>query len=108
MTVTEVVASVLMLSGVVFALLAGIGLVRFEGVYARMHAATKPATLGLALVFIGAAFAIGEWSATAKLLLAVGFEFLTAPIGAHLIGRAAHRADADESMHGALDELREP
>ena len=105
MSVTEVIGSVLMLSGVAFALLAGVGLVRFEGVYARMHAATKPATLGLALVFIGAAFAIGEWSATAKLLLAVGFEFLTAPIGAHLVGRAAHGADADASMHGSLDEL---
>ena len=108
MDLAEIVAAALMLSGVAFALLAGIGLVRFDGVYARMHAATKPATLGLALVFVGAAVALGDWSSSAKLLLAVGFEFLTAPIGAHLIGRAVHTADADTTMHGALDELGRP
>lgn len=107
MTAAEVAASALLLAGTALALLAAVGLVRFEGVYARMHAATKPATLGLALVVGGAAIAIGEWPAAVKLLLALALELVTAPVGAHLLGRAVHRAGADPSMVGQLDELRD-
>lgn len=97
---TEVVASVLLLAGVLLAVVAGVGLVRFPDVFSRMHAATKPATLGMLLVVLGAVLVMDDASNSAKLLLVAGFQFLTAPVAAHMIGRAAYSAGA-----GALDEL---
>ena len=95
-----VVSSVLLLSGVLLALVAAVGLVRLPDVLSRMHAATKPATLGLLLVCVGAALRMEDAQDAVKLLLVAAFQFLTAPVAAHVIGRAAYGSGA-----GALDEL---
>ena len=94
--VVEVIVSVLLLSGAALTLLGAIGLHRFPDVFARMHAATKPATLGLALVLTGV-LAAGDLptGARAKLVIAIVFQFLTAPVGSHMIGRAAYRAGSE-------------
>ncbi len=101
----DVVAGVLMSIGAVLALIAGIGLQRFPDVFARMHAATKPATLGLALVLTGAALRMPDGGAVAKLLLVIALQFATAPVGGHLVGRAAYRAGTELSDDTAVDEL---
>lgn len=87
----EIVASILIVAGATLALLAAIGLQRFDDVFARMHSATKPATLGLILTLAGTAFTLPIPGAVAKLLLVVLLQFITAPIAAHLVGRAAFR-----------------
>lgn len=101
----DVLAGVLMAVGALLALLAGIGLQRFPDVFARMHAATKPATLGLALVLTGAALRIPDAGAVVKLLLVIVLQFVTAPIGSHLMGRAAYRSGTELSQATAVDEL---
>ncbi|MDP9434582.1 MAG: monovalent cation/H(+) antiporter subunit G [Actinomycetota bacterium] len=99
-TVREVLAAVLLLSGVALTVVAGVGLVRFPDVFSRMHAATKPATLGLLLVVLGACLVLDDPGDRAKLLLVAAFQFVTAPVAAHMVGRAAYRARV-----GAVDEL---
>lgn len=103
--VADTAVEVLVLVGSMFVLLAGVGILRFPDVYARMHAATKASTLGLALVGIAAAVALddGRWQA----LLAVVFIFITAPSAAHLVGRAAYRAEGIEIDLAARDDLAE-
>jgi multicomponent Na+:H+ antiporter subunit G len=49
----DVLSAALLLTGTALAVLAGLGLVRFPDVFSRMHAATKPATLGLLCVTLG-------------------------------------------------------
>ena len=98
--VVTVVGAALLLAGVFLAVVAGIGLLRFPDVFSRMHAATKPSTLGLLLVVVGASLLMDDRSDRAKLLLVAAFQFLTAPVAAHMIGRAGYRAGT-----GALDEL---
>jgi multicomponent Na+:H+ antiporter subunit G len=89
--VGEVVAEGFAVVGAVFVLLAGIGVLRFPDVYARMHAATKATTLGIAFVGLAAALTLaGERS---KTLLAVAFIFITGPSAAHFVGRAAQRSE---------------
>ena len=100
MSVLDVVSAVLLLMGVLLAVLAAIGLLRFPDVFSRMHAATKPATLGLLLITVGAALRMEQGDDAVKLLLVAAFQFLTAPVAAHMIGRAAYRSGT-----GALDEL---
>ena len=107
----EIVASVLILLGAFLALLAGIGLVRLPDVFARMHAATKPATLGLVLICVGAAVTDAGLADVAKLTLVVVLQFLTAPVGAHMVGRAAYHAGGlldRETVLDELDEVRRP
>jgi multicomponent Na+:H+ antiporter subunit G len=96
----DLLSSVLLLTGVALAVLAGLGLVRFPDVFSRMHAATKPATLGVLLITIGAAIRQDDGSDATKLLLVAAFQLLTAPVAAHMIGRAAYRSGT-----GALDDL---
>lgn len=105
MSVIDVVVAVLLLGGAVLALLAGIGLLRFPDVFARMHAATKPAALGLLAVLLGTAIALQDTTATTKLLLVAVFQFGTIPVGAHMIGRAAYRSGTEVHPDTVVDEL---
>ena len=100
MSALDVLSAALLLSGVLLAVAAAIGLLRFPDVFSRMHAATKPATLGLLLITVGAALRMHDSADAVKLLLVAAFQFLTAPVAAHMIGRAAYRSGT-----GALDEL---
>jgi multicomponent Na+:H+ antiporter subunit G len=101
----ELLASILIVLGGTLALIAALGLQRFGDVFARMHAATKPATLGLALILIGATLVMPGPGPVAKLLLVFAFQFLTAPVGAHLIGRATFRAGTELDPTTRFDEL---
>ena len=105
MTALEVVAAVFILVGVGFTLLGALGLQQFPDVFARMHAVTKPVTLGLGLLLVGAAVHMPDPSDTTKLLLAAVVQFLTAPVSAHMVGRAAYRAGTELSPETSVDEL---
>ena len=94
---------VLALLGALLVLLAGVGVVRFPDLYARMHAATKASTLGIGLIGLAAAGGIG--GGHAKALVAVAFIYLTAPSAAHLIGRAAYAAEGIDVDLDGPDEL---
>lgn len=96
----DVVGWAMVLLGVALAVVAGIGLVRLPDVFTRMHAATKPSTLGLLLICCGAALVVDDGSARVELLLVAAFQFVTAPVAAHVVGRAAYGAGV-----GRLDQL---
>jgi multicomponent Na+:H+ antiporter subunit G len=103
--IVDVIVSVLILAGVALALLAALGLQQFPDVFGRMHAATKPATLGLLLIATGAAVHLGEPPAIAKLALVVILQFVTAPVAAHMVGRAAYHTGTVLSEETIVDEL---
>lgn len=103
--IVDILVSVLLLAGVGLALIAALGLQQFPDVFARMHAATKPATFGLLLIALGAAIHLADPSAVAKLGLVVLLQFVTAPVAAHLVGRAAYRSGTELSPETAVDEL---
>jgi multicomponent Na+:H+ antiporter subunit G len=104
----EAVGDVLLVVGAGWAVLAAVGVLRFDDVFSRMHAATKAPTLGLFLVLGGAALHLDGGDAL-KLLLVGLLVFLTAPVGAHLIGRAVHRSPGDVRIRiDTVDELGPP
>ncbi len=80
--------SFLLLSGVFFALVAALGLIRMPDLYCRMHAATKAGAFGIGLMLLALSLGSGEARIWIQSGLIVLFFFLTAPIGAHMIGRA--------------------
>ncbi len=106
-TVLDVVAAALILSGSSLALIAAVGLHRLGDLYARMHAATKPATLGIGLCLSGAALTVDHLSTVTKIVLAIVLQLPTNPVAAHLLGRSAHHAGAAKSPTTVLDELED-
>lgn len=85
---TEAVVAILALLAGAFSLIAAIGVLRFPDAMTRMHASSKVATLGGSLALLAAAVDIGDPGAVSRVVLAILFLLLTAPVGAHLLGRA--------------------
>lgn len=82
---------VLLVAGSVFILIGTLGLVKLSDVFARLHAPTKSSTLGVGCVLLasmGYHLLRGEGLQLRELLITV-FLFITAPISAHLIAKAA-------------------
>ena len=84
---------------------AGVGVLRFPDLLARMHAGTKPQVLGLALVLIGLALRLRSGGAVWALVLVAVFQMLTAPVAAHMVGRAGYRTGKVRSDLLVVDEL---
>jgi len=100
----DLIVSVLIILGGFFAAVAGLGLLRLPDVLMRMHASTKAGTLGVGLIVLGVAIHFGESLIVTKALLIVIFLLLTAPVGAHLIGRAAYRTGVPLSADTLRDD----
>lgn len=99
------VAYVLIALGAALLLLAAVGVVTLPDVFSRLHAGTKAASLGLAFVLAAAAILTPDTVARVKLAIAILFQFLTAPVAAHLIGRAAYRVGVPLFEGTRFDEL---
>lgn len=98
MAVIDVLVAVLLLLGAGLNLIAAIGLHRLPDVFCRMHAATKPASLGLLCVVAAAAVALGDLRSATKLALVAVLQFTTNPVGGHMVGRAAWKAGAQHVL----------
>lgn len=80
----------LLIIGAVFILLSGIGLIRMPDLYTRMSATTKASTLGVGCVVLGTVLYFGEIGLISRGIIIILFITLTAPVAAHMIGRAAY------------------
>jgi multicomponent Na+:H+ antiporter subunit G len=104
--ILDVVTSALFIAGTLLALIASVGINVMPDIYARLHAATKPATLSAALTLVGASLQVGDWEAVSKLMLALALQLTAAPIAAHVLSRASHDAGAELSADTIVDELQ--
>lgn len=100
---TDIIVAILALSGGAFVLIAAIGIVRLPDLLTRMHASTKAGTLGSLLVLAGLAVFIGSATVISKVVATVLFLLLTAPIAAHMIGRAHARTTRKRGPSMASD-----
>lgn len=106
-TSMHVVAAVLFLAGSFLAMVAGIGIARFPDLLSRMHAATKPQVLGLGMLMTALALEIRTGVVVWTLLLVVLFQLITAPVSAHMVGRAGYRTGRVRHDLLVVDELTE-
>lgn len=102
----DIIALVLVLAGAFLCLTAAVGLLRFRDVPTRLHAATKPQVLGLLLILIAIGLSLRTWEVVAFLTPIFLIQIATAPVAAHMEGRAAYRRGriAEETLY--VDELR--
>lgn len=87
-------------------LLAAVAIVRFPDLYARMQASTKASTLGVACLALAVAIHFGSLGVSARAGAIVVFVFLTAPVAAHVVGRAAHVVGVELWEGTLFDDLR--
>lgn len=86
----ELLVALSMLTGSVLMLLAAIGALRMPDLPMRMHATTKAGALGSGLIMIAVALHFSSSEVTARVMAIIGFIMLTAPVAAHVIGRAGY------------------
>lgn len=103
--VLDTIAAVCMITGALLSLAAGVALLRFPDLLSRMHAAAKPQVLGLLLVLIGCAIRIATVVDITTMVLIAFFQLATAPVAAHMVGRAAYRDGQTRTDLLITDEL---
>jgi multicomponent K+:H+ antiporter subunit G len=95
----EFVVSTLILIGAGFALVGSIGLARLPDFLTRLHGPTKATTLGVGAIVIASLVHTSTTSGSISLReLAISlFLFITAPVSAHLLGKAALKIERDKN-----------
>lgn len=93
----EALASFLIVTGSAFVLLGSIALIRLPDIFSRLHGPTKATTLGVGAIVVAAAVAhFAETGEVGLRELAVSlFLFITAPVSAHLLAKAARKETAE-------------
>jgi multicomponent Na+:H+ antiporter subunit G len=104
--INDAIVGALLVLGSVFMLLAAIGVVRMPDVYMRLSTATKAATLGVGCALLAVAVHFSTVSITSRAIAILVFIFITAPVGAHVMGRAAYMMGIALWEGTAVDELR--
>ncbi|WRS30664.1 monovalent cation/H(+) antiporter subunit G [Actinomycetaceae bacterium MB13-C1-2] len=105
--ILDLIGALFILAGSTFTLIAAIGLVRFNDLFSRTHAAAKPQMLGLMLMLVGLMFMERTWAWFAICTLVIAIQMVAAPVASHLLGRAAYMTGLAESESLVLDELKE-
>jgi len=104
--VREVLTGALLLIGAGLMLLSAVGILRLPDVFARMQAAAKPGTLGIACMFLAVMIHFGSVGVIVRSLAVIIFFLITAPVAAHMIGRAAFTLGVPMWEGTIINELR--
>ncbi len=98
----SILASALMATGGLIAVLAGVGILRFSTSLGRFHAAGKASPVAFLVAGAGSALALG-WTQAAFLAVAAVAMVLTLPVGVHLLFRAVYHSSRPLQL--VVDEL---
>jgi multicomponent K+:H+ antiporter subunit G len=87
----EGLVALLILTGAFFTLAGSIAMVRFPDFFLRLHGPTKATTLGVGALLLAVAlhFSWHEGHVRVQEVLIMLFLFMTAPVSAHLLAKAA-------------------
>jgi multicomponent K+:H+ antiporter subunit G len=103
----ELLVAFFVLVGASFTLIGSIGLARLPDFYSRLHGPTKATTLGVGGTLVGSAifFTARAGAPSFHEVLVTVFLFMTAPVSAHLMCKAAIHMHVP-NVSGAPDERR--
>ena len=103
----EILTAILVIAGGAFVFIAGLGIWRMPDLMIRMHASTKAGTLGVGLILLALAIDFAELGIVSRSVAAIVFLLFTAPVAAHMIGRAAYRSGVPLWERNVVDEYRD-
>lgn len=96
----EIIISILILVGAFFTLVGSIGLIKLPDFFMRLHGPTKATTLGVGSILVASTLYYLTFKGEISLheILITLFLFITAPVSAHLMAKAAlHERKKEES-----------
>ena len=102
----EFIKGTFIISGALLMLLASLGILRLPDLLTRMHATTKAAALGVILIMLAVAMHFAEVGVAARAIAIIIFILMTAPVAAHVIGRAGYFVGSKLWSGTVKDELR--
>src|SRR5690606_32291826 len=94
--IINLLAVFFLLVGLFFMFVGALGVWRMPDLYGRLHANTKCLTLGLiglllaAMLYLSLLEDVPMVSVITRGVLVIVFQFVAAPVGAHLLSRGAH------------------
>jgi multicomponent Na+:H+ antiporter subunit G len=103
--VIHLLVAALVAIGTTFILLAAIGILRMPDVYMRLQVSTKGASLGAGCVLLAVPVFFADLGIAVRALLIIAFIFLTTPISAHMLARAAYMVGVPLWEGSVVDEL---
>lgn len=107
--ITYIIIILFLLIGTFFIFSSAVGIIRFPGVFTRLHAATKAPTLGIASMLVATFLFlyVAHGLLSGKLLLAILFILLTNPVSGHMLSRAAHKSGVKPYLRHREDEYED-
>lgn len=104
----DAIVAIFVIIGVFFAVVSAVGILRLKDVYSRAHASGKSATLGVIFIMLAVFIHfLSQGIMNAKILLAILFLFLTAPVASLMITRSAYRNGVKLDKNTVIDDLKE-
>lgn len=103
----DILVSILLIAGASFMILAAVGILRLPDLPTRMHASTKAGAMGAMLTMGGVALHFADSVVFARAIAIIVFILMTAPIAAHVIGRAGYFTGIELWEGTVKDELRD-
>ncbi|HEY8417381.1 MAG TPA: monovalent cation/H(+) antiporter subunit G [Limnochordales bacterium] len=105
----EILSSALILLGAFLILAGAVGVARFADFFSRVHAASVPSTVGVAIILLACAV---ELSAELghlflKPVIAIIVLFLTVPLGTEMLARAAYITNVKRTEAYVRDDAEE-
>ena len=101
----DILVALLIVGGAFFAFVAGLGVLRMPDIMIRMHASTKAGTLGCGMILLAVALHFQDTATVSRAIAAILFILITAPVAAHMIGRAAYRTGVPLWHGNVIDEM---
>ncbi|MGC9385590.1 MAG: Na+/H+ antiporter subunit G [Hydrogenovibrio sp.] len=97
----EYILAGLILIGAFFTLVGSIGLYKLPDFYMRLHGPTKATTLGVGAILLASVlyFTFKDGTLSLHELLITLFLFITAPVSAHLMAKAAVHIKVKQVKH---------
>lgn len=102
---SDYIIAATVLIGTIFLVLAALAAIRMPDVYCRLSASTKAVTFGAGMMLLGAAVALEDAGITTRAIAGIAFYFITSPIAAHVLARAAHQRGTRLWEGTLIDEL---
>jgi multicomponent Na+:H+ antiporter subunit G len=114
----DILSAIFLVSGSLFAIIGGLGVLRFPDFFSRLHGGGITDTMGAGLIMLGLVFqavkvgldselGFAPWLVMIKLLMILFFLFITSPTACHALARSAV-ADGLEPLVGGEEEVPGP
>ncbi len=102
----EFIKGTFVIAGALLMLLESMGILLLPDLLTRMHSTTKAAALGVILIMLAVAMHFAEVGVAARAFAIIVFILMTAPVAAHIIGRAGYFVGSKLWSGTVKDELR--